>query len=62
MNTFHPAEEAIDHFRKNSILIGRQFPSMNTHIRISLGRPEEMRAFWQAWDQLPYAKNLMHHH
>jgi histidinol-phosphate/aromatic aminotransferase/cobyric acid decarboxylase-like protein len=53
MNTFHPAEEAIDHFRKNSILIGRQFPSMNTHIRISLGRPEEMRAFWQAWDQLP---------
>jgi histidinol-phosphate/aromatic aminotransferase/cobyric acid decarboxylase-like protein len=61
MNTFHPAEEAIDHFRKNSILIG-QFPSMNTHIRISLGRPEEMRAFWQAWDQLPCAKNLMHHH
>jgi histidinol-phosphate aminotransferase len=61
MNTFHPAEEVIQHFRKNSILIGRHFPPMDTHIRISLGRPEEMSAFWQAWDMLPYAKNLMHH-
>ncbi len=52
MNTFHPAEEVIQHFRKNNILIGRPFPPMDTHIRISLGRPEEMRAFWQTWDML----------
>ena len=61
MNTFHPAEEVIQHFRTNNILIGRRFPPMDTYIRISLGRPEEMRAFWQTWDMLPYAKNVMHH-
>jgi histidinol-phosphate aminotransferase len=61
MDTFHPAEEVIQHFRKNNVLIGRRFPPMDTHIRISLGRTEEMRAFWRTWDMLPYAKNLMHH-
>jgi histidinol-phosphate aminotransferase len=61
MNTFHPAEEIIQHFRKNNILIGRRFPPMDTYIRISLGRPEEMRAFWRAWDMLPYPKNSMQH-
>jgi histidinol-phosphate/aromatic aminotransferase/cobyric acid decarboxylase-like protein len=52
----------IQHFRKNNILIGRQFPPMDTYIRVSLGRPEEMQAFWQTWDLLPWAKNLMMHH
>ena len=61
MNTFHPAEEVIQHFRRNNILIGRRFPPMDNYIRISLGRAEEMKAFWQAWDMLPYAKNMMHH-
>jgi histidinol-phosphate aminotransferase len=61
MNTFHPAEEVIQHFQKNNILIGRRFPAMDTYIRISLGRPEEMKAFWQAWDLLPYPKHMMHH-
>jgi histidinol-phosphate aminotransferase len=61
MNTFHPAEELIQHFRKNDILIGRRFPPMDTYIRISLGRPEEMRAFWRTWDMLPYPKHSMQH-
>jgi histidinol-phosphate aminotransferase len=61
MNTFHPAEEVIDHFRKNNILIGRRFPPLDTYIRISLGRPEEMRAFWRVWDMLPYPKHSMQH-
>ena len=61
MNTFHPAEELIEYFRKNNILIGRPFPPMDTYIRISLGRPEEMRAFWRMWDKLPYPKHTMHH-
>ena len=62
MNTFHPAQDVIEHFRKNNILIGRQFPPMDTYIRVSLGRPEEMQAFWQTWDLLPWTKNLMMHH
>ena len=61
MNTYHPAEDVIQHFRKNNILIGRRFPQMNTYIRVSLGRLEEMQAFWRTWDLLPYAKNIMHH-
>jgi histidinol-phosphate aminotransferase len=61
MNTFHPAEEVIEHFRKNNILIGRRFPPLDTYIRISLGRPEEMLSFWRAWDALPYPKHSMQH-
>jgi len=54
MNTFHPAAEVIQDFRNNKISIGRPFSAMSTYIRISLGLPEEMRAFWRAWDLLPY--------
>lgn len=52
MNTYHPAEEIIEKFRKQNVLIGRRFPAMDTYIRVSLGTPEEMKAFWQAWDTL----------
>jgi histidinol-phosphate aminotransferase len=61
MNTFHPTEEIIRGFLQNNILIGRPFPPMNTYIRVSLGRSEQMRAFWRAWDALPYPKHSMHH-
>jgi histidinol-phosphate aminotransferase len=61
VNTYHPAEEVIQHFRQSNILIGRSFPPMRTYIRISLGRPEEMQRFWQAWDTLPYPKHTMQH-
>jgi histidinol-phosphate aminotransferase len=61
MNTFHPAEEVIQHFRLSNILIGRRFQPMDTYIRISLGSPEEMRAFWRTWDILPYPKHSMQH-
>jgi histidinol-phosphate aminotransferase len=61
MNTFHPATDVIQHFRKNDILIGRPFLPMDTYIRVSLGRQEEMLAFWRTWDRLPYAKNVIHH-
>ena len=61
LNTYHSAEEVIQHFRQSNILIGRTFPPMSTYIRISLGRPEEMLRFWQAWDTLPYPKHTMQH-
>jgi histidinol-phosphate aminotransferase len=61
MDTFHPAKDIVEHFRRNKILIGGPFPAMNTHIRISLGLPEEMSAFWKIWDALPYPKGMMHH-
>ena len=61
MNTYHPAQDVIQHFRKNGVLIGRSFPAMPTHIRVTLGRPEEMQRFWQVWDMLPYPKHSMQH-
>jgi histidinol-phosphate aminotransferase len=60
-NVQHPAVEVIEHFRKHDILIGRHFPPLDNYIRVSLGTPEEMRAFWQVWDMLPWAKKFLHH-
>lgn len=60
MNTFHPTQDVIKHFRENKILIGRPFPPMTTYIRVSLGLPQEMLAFWSAWDSLPYPKTMHH--
>jgi histidinol-phosphate aminotransferase len=53
MNAHRPAGEIIEHFRRHNILIGRRFPAMNTYVRVSLGRPEEMKAFWGVWDLMP---------
>jgi histidinol-phosphate aminotransferase len=61
VNIEHPAEHAIQHFRDHGVLIGRRFPAMETYIRVSLGLPDEMEAFWHVWDQLPFAKDFMHH-
>ena len=47
-----PIRTVIDHFKKNNIKIGRPFPPMDTFARISLGKPDEMKAFWQVWDKM----------
>src|SRR5262249_57233190 len=48
--TRRPIADVIAHFRRNDIAIGRLFPPLETHARISLGRPAEMIAFWKVWD------------
>jgi histidinol-phosphate aminotransferase len=55
INTLRPVRSVIDHFRRSIILIGRPFPPMDTWARISLGTPDQMKAFWQVWDNLPKA-------
>ncbi|MGH9503947.1 MAG: pyridoxal phosphate-dependent aminotransferase [Terriglobales bacterium] len=60
-NIQHPVVEVIEHFRKHNILIGRHSPPFDNYMRVSLGTPDEMKAFWQAWDLLPWAKKFMHH-
>lgn len=47
-----PTAEAIDHFKRNGIMIGRDF-HFGQRVRISLGKPDEMAAFWRVWDKLP---------
>ena len=43
-NTQRPIRTVIDYFKKNNIRIGRPFPPMDTFARISLGKPDEMKA------------------
>jgi histidinol-phosphate aminotransferase len=52
MHTGRPAQQVIDYFRSRNIQIGRPFPPMLDHVRVSFGTPEEMRQFWQAWDAM----------
>jgi len=61
MNIQHHAAEVIEHFRQHKIMIGPFFPSMNTYIRVSIGTPKEMQAFWQVWNLLPWSNKVMHH-
>jgi histidinol-phosphate aminotransferase len=56
LQTHRQATEVINHFRKNSIAIARLFPSMSTFVRVSFGKPEEMKEFWRVWDLLPAQK------
>ena len=61
MNIQHPADPVIEHFKMHKILIGRHFPPMNNYIRVSLGTTDDMKAFWEAWDMIPWSKKFMHH-
>jgi len=47
-----PPRDVIKHFRDNNILVGWWVPAMGQHIRVTLGRPEEMKQFWMVWDKL----------
>jgi histidinol-phosphate aminotransferase len=59
MDTHRPAKQIIEHFRQHNVLIGRRFPAMDTHIRVSLGTPPEMLGFWRVWDLLPHVEMSM---
>ena len=53
MNAGRPAQDVIEHFKRNHVLVGRRFPPMETFVRVSLGTPDEMKEFWRIWDLLP---------
>jgi histidinol-phosphate aminotransferase len=53
MNPQRPVDEVIAHLKQHNILIGPKYPALEKYIRVSLGRPEEMKIFWQAWDLMP---------
>jgi histidinol-phosphate aminotransferase len=59
MDTHRPAKQIIEHFRQHNVLIGRRFPAMDSHIRVSLGTPPEMLEFWRVWDLLPHVEMSM---
>ncbi len=58
VNPMRPPDEVIEHLKKHNILIGPKYPALDKYIRVSLGTPEEMKMFWQAWDLLPPAGKM----
>ena len=53
MDVGRPVVGVIDYFKKQGILVGRAFPPLDTHLRVSFGRPPEMVEFWRAFDRQP---------
>ena len=61
LDTSNPTNVVIQHFRSNNILIAPVSLSWDTWIRVSLGKPEDMKAFWRVWDTLPIDKFNVRH-
>jgi histidinol-phosphate aminotransferase len=53
LNTGLRAEEVVEHFRKNNVMLPPPFPPMDEYVRVSLGTSEDMLEFWRIWDLLP---------
>src|SRR5260370_7869773 len=51
-----PPDGVIAHLKKNNILISPKYPALDKYIRVSLGQPNEIKIFWDAWDQMPPAR------
>ncbi len=45
-----PGKEVAQLLRSRDVLVTAGYPSFEKHIRVSLGLPDEMEAFWRAWD------------
>jgi histidinol-phosphate aminotransferase len=44
-----PVQPVIEEFRKKGVLVGRPFPPLNEHLRVSIGTPDEMGRFMVAF-------------
>src|SRR5258707_780311 len=53
MDVSRPVPGVIEQLKKKAVHVGRPFPPLDTHLRVTFGRPEDMKAFWAAWDRLP---------
>lgn len=52
-----PVPPLIDDFKKKGVLVGRPFPPMNEHLRVSVGTADEMSRFVAAFkDVVPQAR------
>lgn len=47
-----PVVPVIDEFRKKQVIVGRPFPPMNEHLRVSVGTPQEMDRFMVAFKDI----------
>jgi histidinol-phosphate aminotransferase len=47
-----PIVPVIEEFRKKGVLVGRPFPPLNEHLRVSIGTPDEMARFMVAFREI----------
>lgn len=47
-----PVVPVIEEFRKKQVIVGRPFPPMNDHLRVSVGTPDEMNRFMVAFKEI----------
>ena len=59
VNPMRPPDEVIEHLEKHNILIGPKYPVLAKYIRVSLGTPAEMQAFWRVWDLMPLSGKMV---
>ncbi len=50
LRTGTSGKEVAGSLRAKGVLVSAGYPSFEKYIRVSLGLPEEMQAFWRAWD------------
>ena len=51
-----PVQPVIDEFKKKGILVGRPFPPMTEHLRVSVGTPDDMDRFLKVFGEVFPAK------
>jgi histidinol-phosphate aminotransferase len=47
-----PVQPVIAAFQKKGVLVGRPFPPMLEHLRVSIGNPDEMTRFQAAFKEI----------
>ncbi|HEY6219614.1 MAG TPA: histidinol-phosphate transaminase [Gemmatimonadaceae bacterium] len=52
VNLKRPMRPVIDEFRKQGVLVGRPFPPLNEHLRVSVGTAEETDRFMKAFKDI----------
>ncbi len=52
VNTKREVRPVIEEFRKKTVAVGRPFPPMTQHLRVSVGTEEEMARFMKAWKEI----------
>jgi histidinol-phosphate aminotransferase len=56
VNVRRPVQALIDEFKKKGVLVGRPFPPLNEHLRVSVGTADEMTRFMVAFKEVVSSK------
>ncbi len=59
VNLKRPVVPAIDEFKKKGVLVGRPFPPLNEHLRVSIGTADEMSRFMVAFRDIMTQKTAV---